>query len=181
MPPSATLPNTPRQSARLRLALSLPPTPPHPDDGYHMLGLQATLPNQDGVYSQHVELCFHSDFTPRGQEPLSLHIDGGGVAVTRPTELMREPPLDGLIVKHLVNEKQNVDRKRRLESIVYMFAAAILTFSLYLFFNPSPSPIAEIPLPPLEYMLSTSMNIPIMSFYLLYNIDRNLHHEPNSF
>ncbi|KAF4500152.1 hypothetical protein FAGAP_3651, partial [Fusarium agapanthi] len=107
------------------------------------------------------------------------------IQMMAPTDLMREPPLDGLIVNcgnvSLANEKQNVDRKRRVEWIVYMFAAAILTFSLYPLFNPPPpSPIPKIPFTPLEYMLSISINIPIMAFHLLYNIDRIPHHEPNS-
>ncbi|KIL87961.1 hypothetical protein FAVG1_08843 [Fusarium avenaceum] len=208
MPPSATCPSS-RRSARLRFASSLPQTPTsHPDDGYRMLRLQAALPTSDAQDSspthQHIELCFHSEFTPHGQRALSLHIDDLGVAVTHPTELIREPPPNGLIVNcgivNLLDEEaegqdeaddgqrqetqqpSTADRLHLLRTLAVLEAAIVIA-GLYLIYTYTlvQSPISPMkPFPPLENIVSSTLAIPMVAYHLLFNIDRIPRAAPNS-
>lgn len=173
-----------------------------------MLRLQAALPTSDVQDSapthQHIELCFHSEFTPHGQRALSLYIDDSGMAVTRPTELIREPPPNGLIVNcgivNLLDEEDEgqdeagdgqrqetqqsltADRLHLLRTLAVL-GAAIVIAGLYLIYTYTHvhSPISPMkPFPPLENIVSSTLAIPMVAYHLLFNIDRIPRAEPNS-
>uniref|UniRef100_A0A4E9DVD3 Uncharacterized protein n=1 Tax=Gibberella zeae TaxID=5518 RepID=A0A4E9DVD3_GIBZA len=182
--------------------MGLPYTPSHPDDDYRILRLQAAIPTDSGgggVIVQSVELCFHAGFHPDRETALSLHISEGRVTVSRPRALEGEPPPNGLIINcgrvDLFNEDRLDDLVLPLSPLppeircfsristgnriaCAIAAMTIIAFAFFSFQWQPTAPAPMVPFLPLQYLLNSTVRIPLISFNLFFNIDEKLHRDP---